>query len=47
MLRSSYESVPEHLVSALEQLISLPEHLYVFYNSCKSSESLISLPEQL
>ena len=40
MLRSSYESVPEQLVSVPEQLVS-------FRNSYKSSVAVISLPEQL
>ena len=40
MLRSSYESVPE-------QLGSVPEQLYVFRSSYKSSGTVISLPEQL
>ena len=41
MLRSSYESVPEQLLSVPEQLVSLPEQLY------KSSVAVISFPEQL
>ena len=47
MLRSSYESVPEQLVSVPEQLVSLLEQLYVFRSSYKSSGTVISLPEQL
>ena len=47
MLRSSYESVPEQLVSVPEQLLSLPEQLLVFRSSYKSSGTVISLPEQL
>ena len=47
MLRSSYESVPEQLVSVPEQLVSLPEQLEVFRSSYKSSGTVISLPEQL
>ena len=47
MLRSSYESVPELLVSVPEQLVSLPEQLQVFRSSYKSSGIVISLPDQL
>ena len=54
VLRSSYESVPEQLVSfpeqlvsVPEQLLSLPEQLYLFRSSFKSSVAVISLPEQL
>ena len=44
MLRSSYESVPEQLVSVPEQLVSLTEQLKVFRSSYKSSGTVISLP---
>ena len=54
MLRSSYESVPEQLVSVAEQLVSvpeqllsLPEQLLVFRSSYKSSGTVESVPEHL
>ena len=47
MLRCSYESVPEQLVSVPEQLVSLPEQLLVFRSSYKSSGTVISVPDQL
>ena len=46
MLRSSYESVLEQLVSFPEQLVSLPEQLLVFRSSSKSFGAVRSVPEQ-
>ena len=46
MLRSSYESVPEQLVSLPKQLVSLPEQLCLPKQLEVFWSSLESVPEQ-